>query len=998
MSDQVKTASLFALVTLLLASQAAAGTISPALQAQIDKLDESAEIKVLVVMQDQPDIANLDKSLRAERATLADRHIEVISTLRDAARISQADLLRSLDGDKSTSGIVGYTPHWIINAVVVRGTVAAIRDIAARPDVKKVEPDIIIELIDPVMTKESPLPRDKNADGFVASGVTAIGADRVWHELGIDGSGTLVANMDSGVDGSHPALSGRWRGNTVSAAQSWFDAGNVGSPSFPYDPVGHGTHVMGTITGATAFDTVGVAPGAEWIATNPLVTQNSLEIAVIAAFEWLADPDGNPATMADVPDVCHNSWGIPTDGNPEPCDMVLWDVIDNCEAAGIVITFSAGNEGPGPATLRFPGNRATTPTNCFTIGSTAAYPPYTVSQFSSRGPSQCGGPYEIKPEIMAPGENIYSSVPGGGYGMMDGTSMAGPHVAGVVALMRQAAPDLDVTTIKEVLLNTAIDQGVPGDDNTYGRGFVDAYAAVIAVLGNAATVTGTVTDDLSGLPIAGAVIQDTRGFTQTTSATDGIYSFTLLGGATTLATSYFGYQTSELAITVPGTGTLNLDINLAVMPPAVVSGTVRGPDGQPLAGATISAQDIPIAPVVSDGTGYYALTLPSGPDAAYDLMALAPNLAYSLVHTGLQGDRTIDFDLPELQSDGFESGGFATFAWQLAGDALWTVGNDQAYEGVMSARSGDISDGESTTLAVDYFVQGDGEFSFWYKVESEQLFDTLKFIVDGVLMETWSGQIDWTLYSLFLPTGQHSFQWTYAKDESASVGQDCGWIDLVSFPGTGVQPTAAITLSDTALSLSMDAGSTASLNLTLGNTGGYQLDYGTTSSEPGKSALPWINVTPATGTVHPGSFKDLTVGFDSNFLWAGIHHADLFVSSNDPDHPDTVITVELTVTPVSAVGDGLPRHLVFEGAVPNPFNPATDIKFSLPRDAAVDLAIYDVSGRLVRNLADGRRTAGDHSEHWNGRDDSGLNVASGVYFARLKVDGETSIKQMALVR
>ena len=983
---------------LLIASQGVAGTISPALEIRMNDLADQDLIKVLVIMQDQPDIQGLDKSLHENRAPLAERHHAVVSTLQDAARISQKDLLSSLSGDKSTGGIIGYTPHWIINAVVVKGTVIAIRDLATRSDIKTVEMDMEVELIQPVMRKDAPLPRDKSADGFVTSGVKAIGADRVWHELGFDGTGTLVANMDSGVDGTHPALSARWRGNTATAGESWQDIAGVGSPSFPYDGVGHGTHVMGTITGATAFDTTGVAPGAEWIASNAIAGGSQLDIAVIAAFEWLADPDGDPNTTDDVPDVCHNSWGVPPEYGAYPCDTTWWDVIDNCEAAGVVVTFSAGNEGPGAGTLRFPGYRASTPTNCFTIGSTSLNAPYVVSDFSSRGPSPCGGPYEIKPEVMAPGESIYSSVPGGGYAFMDGTSMAGPHVAGVVALMRQAAPDLDVTTIKEILMETAIDLGAPGEDNDNGHGFIDAYTAVTMVMNNRGTVTGTISDQGTGLPIAGAIVRDMRGFTQTESGDDGVYRFTILGGPTTLSVDGFGYPTAVLDITVPEAGTLNLDIPLTAMPPATVSGTVSDSNGLPVSGATISALGTPVDPVVSNASGFYTVTLPSGEDVAYDLMAIAPNLAYSIQHTGLQGSRTVDFVLPLLQSDGFESGGFTTYGWQLTGDVPWTVGSDQAYEGVMSARTGAISDAGMTELSVDYYVQGDGILEFWYRVDSEELFDTLKFYLDGALYETWSGNIDWTQYTLALASGTHNIKWVYSKDESASVGQDAAWIDLVEFPGTGVQPTAGITLSETSLTLSIGAGTTASLPLTIGNTGDFQLDYVTNATDGSKSDLPWLTVTPETGTVHPSSVKTLSVKFDSNFLWAGTHTADLVISSNDPAHPDTLVAVELMVTPVSAVGDGLPRHLVFHGAVPNPFNPATDIKFSLPRSADVRLRVYDVSGRLVRTLLAKQLDAGTHSERWDGRDDAGLGVASGIYFARLQFDGETSIKSMALVR
>ncbi len=86
------------------------------------------------------------------------------------------------------------------------------------------------------------------------------------------------------------------------------------------------------------------------------------------------------------------------------------------------------------------------------------------------------------------------------------------------------------------------------------------------------------------------------------------------------------------------------------------------------------------------------------------------------------------------------------------------------------------------------------------------------------------------------------------------------------------------------------------------------------------------------------------------------------------------------------------------GAVPNPFNPQTHIKFSLPRDAHVSLNLYDVSGRLVRSLVSNTMTAGDHSVRWAGRDDAGKSVASGTYFMRLVAGGETSVRSMVLVR
>jgi hypothetical protein len=124
----------------------------------------------------------------------------------------------------------------------------------------------------------------------------------------------------------------------------------------------------------------------------------------------------------------------------------------------------------------------------------------------------------IKPEVSAPGVNVYSSFPGGSYGRLSGTSMAGPHVAGVVALMREANPNADVTTIKNALMNTSRDEGSAGEDNTYGRGVIDAYAAVLAVMVTDTTPpTVTVTS-----PNGGEVLNSGSTFPVTWTASDNI--------------------------------------------------------------------------------------------------------------------------------------------------------------------------------------------------------------------------------------------------------------------------------------------------------------------------------------------------------------------------------------------------------------------------------------------------------------------------------------------
>jgi bacillopeptidase F len=317
-------------------------------------------------------------------------------------------------------------------------------------------------------------------------GVVAVRAPEVWG-MGITGEGVLVATLDTGVEGSHPALASRWRGNDPAYAGNpewaWFDP--VSSTTFPTAFGSHGTHTMGTVCGGAPGDEVGVAPGAEWIhaAVIDRVSIPQTVADALLAFEWMIDPDGDPGTDFDVPDVCSNSWGLVTSHGYEPCDPLFWGHLDACEAAGIVILFSAGNE--GFSGLRRPADRATDDyRTCAVAAVDGNVPGWPIAGFSSRGPTNCTpfGDPAIKPDIAAPGVSVRSSVPGGAYGNSDGTSMASPHVNGVVALMRQANPDLAVEQIKQIIYDTAFDLGAPGEDNDYGWGMVDAFEAVQAAL------------------------------------------------------------------------------------------------------------------------------------------------------------------------------------------------------------------------------------------------------------------------------------------------------------------------------------------------------------------------------------------------------------------------------------------------------------------------------------------------------------------------------------
>jgi len=1006
-----------ALFAALLGSVAQAGVLSPGLEAQMDRMADHEILKVLVVMKDQADVRALDLDLHDRAAPLAARHNSVVTTLRSVSQASQKNLigdLRYREADKARGGVLGFTPHWIVNSVVLVAEAGVIREIAARDDVEVIEPDLEVELIEPVMVKTAG-EKDQNAPQAlnISPGVEMIGAPRVWDELGIDGTGTLVANLDSGVDGNHVLLADRWRGNFAPASECWRDYANAGSPNFPVDFHGHGTHTMGTITGGAGTEITGVAPGSQWIACNAVFnggSRNEFDNAIIAAFEFFTDPDGNPATQDDVPDVVQNSWGVspnPTFGYTA-CDSRWWDAIDNCEAAGVVVTWSAGNEGPTKGTIRSPGDRASSPTNCFTVGSVGYSIPYVVSEFSSRGPSGCGGEFAIKPEVVAPGEDILSTLPDNNFGYMSGTSMAGPHVAGLVALMRQANPDIDVIDVKQILMDTAIDFGSAGNDNASGYGMVDAYAAVWAALTDNATVEGVVTDAQTGLPLANVVVKR-DGYVSTRTDAAGHYSVSLRTGRTELEFSDFSYYpTTSIVFMYSGDHRVN-NVALSPRPTGTVSGTVYGPEDQPVPGATVYARDIPLPAAVTGADGYYELELPVFEDAAYEIVATAQDLAYVVENIGLPASRELDIHMPYIVGEGFESGTLTSFPWQSGGTVPMEVTFDEAQEGVFSVRSGDIRDEETSELSLVYTVVGGGDVSFYYKTECENGYDGLLFYIDGVFQGGWTGEWPWTRYTQPVAAGQHVFKWVYSKDYAVSYKRDAAWIDRIEFPGTGVAPEPRIQVDLDNLSMTFNSGWRDSVALNVANTGGYRLDYTTRISafpangpndSAAKTADPaWATVNPATGWVHPGVSRDLQVTFNGTGMANGTYYAMLEIMSTDLGNPVTSVPLVFSVGGVSDVANPvLPTRVTLVGAVPNPFNPVTFVTYNLPLAGEVNLRIYDVSGRLVRDLVSGPRSAGQHQERWDGRDDAGLEAASGVYFAQLHATGQTEMKSMLLLR
>jgi hypothetical protein len=424
--------------------------------------------RLFVILKDQADL-----SQAAGIQDPLERRAFVYRALIEQANASQAGLRQSLD-----SLGVAYTPYYLVNAIEIEADEPLRAWLALRPEVDRV---LDSPRLRPLPASETqPLPR---GGGFSPQkpdwNLTQIGADRVWSDFNARGQGVVVGQSDSGVDVSHPAIQERFRGVTQPGLNSWLDAWY--GRTKPYDFNGHGTHTTGTMVGKT----VGVAPEAEFIACANLARNLANPALYLACWQFMLAPfpaggdplvDGQPGQGAM---VLNNSWGCPA---LEGCDVDTFAAAAHAlKAAGVFVVVSAGNDGPACGSLFTPP--AVYP-EVFAVG--AVDQGGQLAEFSNIGPTPAG---LVKPDILAPGVGVLSSIPGGGYARFSGTSMAGPHVAGVVALMWSANPSLigNVEATADILRRTARPYrgalpACPGADGmpstASGYGIVDAYAAV----------------------------------------------------------------------------------------------------------------------------------------------------------------------------------------------------------------------------------------------------------------------------------------------------------------------------------------------------------------------------------------------------------------------------------------------------------------------------------------------------------------------------------------
>ncbi|MDP4174568.1 MAG: S8 family serine peptidase [Bacteroidota bacterium] len=299
-------------------------------------------------------------------------------------------------------------------------------------------------------------------DGIVKAdlkeSVRIIGADSVWNKYNDQGDSVIVGVIDTGIDYMHPALGGGFgKGHKVIGGYDFVNKDND-----PMDDHSHGTHVAGIIA-ANSDNMKGVAPKALLVAYKVLNSRGSgYDSDIISAIEMAVDPNGDN-NYDDKLDIVNMSLGNDR-GNPFDA---LTEAVNNAVKLGVTFCIAAANSGDY-ATIGSPA----TAELAITVG--ASNKMDKLANFSSKGPVK--KTYIMKPEILAPGVDINSTLPHNSYGVYSGTSMASPMAAGVCALLKHRHKDWTPEMIKSALISSARDLGF--DIMSQGAGRINALKAM----------------------------------------------------------------------------------------------------------------------------------------------------------------------------------------------------------------------------------------------------------------------------------------------------------------------------------------------------------------------------------------------------------------------------------------------------------------------------------------------------------------------------------------
>lgn len=924
----------------------------------LDKLSPSlqnlaaGDQKVRVVAFLEPEQkSTLSKALASVGSVRVQKnHERLIKSLHQVGPRTEA-FVDFLSSYASAGKVTDINRFWITDAVSFSIDADLISQIADHPDLRYLVADAQLELVDPVSVEAS------STDVIGSDNAMAITGVREMWNRGYTGHGRLVCNFDTGVEGTHPALSATWFGNSgATASQSWYDPYGT---TFPFDNGGHGTHTMGIMVGRDGADTIGVAFNANWIAAAVVDRGQNLTRTVsdiLSAFQWVADPDGNPETVDDLPDVVSNSWGIPRGLFP-PCDETFYQAIDNVEALGIVVVFACGNEGPNAGTIRNPADRATSPTNAFSVGAVDQNKSdLPIAAFSSRGPAACDNT-TIKPDVVAPGVNIRSSFRGGIYKLMSGTSMAAPFVAGCVALMREYNPDATVDEIKNALIASCADLGAQGKDNDYGWGFINVARAIthlpvplkpllslnsvrlansdkgILAVGNTTALALTLTNSQADCSDLRGELKcsDTNVYILLDSLNFGSVS---AGGSINNIGNPFLVKLSQQII--PGT-----TVGFTIAFYDQLHGYLNSVNFTLTADQTVASQasSARTERLNFETTNFGISRRLHDAAAGYNLLShLSFMIADSLgtVYDALPGN--IDYYAADsLTSTTFVGGNTITAHFNTRDDAFAITQQVTTYQSVL----------ETNFILLDFKLQ-EGLTAAFTRCHlalglDVDLDNGETVISDGSDFVFRSGSYDRYVGIRLLPR------------DGRAYGQEISGSSYKAGSLNDVQKYDLVSAGSTSLS---------------GSTGDNALVAG-------------IGPLDIAGN---GEIEMAAVLAAGN----SIDEVRLALQHGEARHNQATGTDD---------GEGaLPEAFTLNQNYPNPFNAETAISFSLPSSGDCRLEIIDILGRTVRTIDLPSSPAGQRTITWDARDNHGQDVASGVYFYRLSFDGGSQTRKMVLLK
>jgi hypothetical protein len=567
-----------------------------------------------------------DWSAAAAAETKGGKGEAAVAAARAFAEQSQADVLVELE-----AAGVEYEAFWGSPTVKVVGDADLLSELVARDEVAEVLPAPVVEYTEPFTAddRSAPLrfaaPAAEPEQAGPAWNLEQIRAPEVWAD-GFHGEGIVVASIDWGVDHTHPALVDQYRGNnrdgTFTHDYNFFDTSGT-CYGEPCDLTGNGTYTMGLMVGDDgAGDRIGVAPEAEWIAVTAGFSMESF----IEAGEWVAAPTdvrGDNADPLMAPHVVNTAYAAFGSGDP-----FMRDIISLWHAAGIVPVFPGGDFGDwGCNTIGSPAGNS----NTIAVGATDATG--TVPDWSPRGPAYGGG---VKPDVVAPGEDVRSAVPGG-YVTASGTAVASPQVAGAIALLMSASPDLERDYAETYRYLT--EGAAPVDDrscggtsevnNVYGYGVTDVYQSYLDTPdGTFGSLSGRITDDNDD-PVPGARlffdgIDEEQSGDETTAAVDrvaytdadGRYSFQRIpAGLYEVTVTKFLHETATDTVEVEESQAAVFDAVLPMLPARTVEGAVVDGAGQgwPLA-ARVATERGEAWANTDPLTGEFSLRIPEDGD------------------------------------------------------------------------------------------------------------------------------------------------------------------------------------------------------------------------------------------------------------------------------------------------------------------------------------------------------------------------------------------------